>query len=341
MQKRKLSPGVIKRVNRFSNHVRITTLLLLLVFVISLVAAACSGTETTSTITTTTTATTETNTSYPLTVTDVLDRTVTLNQKPSRIVTVHPTATETLYRVGGTAIGRDTGSKYPPEAQSLPTIGGSYNPSAEAVADLNPDLIILEALSQASLLPTFENIGVPVIAVRAASMDDIKQGLTLVGQVVDMNEAAAQAITEIESRIEVAKQTTRTGRSVLIIIGDASRNIYAAKPESYPGTMLVLLGQDNLAEGLPDSGPYPGFATYTGEQALTANPDAVFAISPAPPPAPKLSEMLPMVPGFNNLDIVKAGTVQELDPALFLQAQGPRIAEAVEVLAGYLNEVAP
>jgi len=50
---------------------------------------------------------------------------------------------------------------------------------------------------------------------------------------------------------------------------------------------------------------------------------------------------LPMVPGFNNMEIVKAGKVKELDPALFLQAQGPRIADAVEQLASYLNEVAP
>ena len=339
MQKRKLSPGVSERVKRCFTQVGITALLLLLGSVISLQAVACSNTETTST--TTTTTPTDMGTSYPLIITDILDRTVTLNQKPSRIVTLHPTATEILYRVGGTAVGRDTGSKYPPEALSLPTIGGSFNPSAEAVAALNPDLIILEALSQATLLPTFEKLGVPVIVTRAASLDDIKQGLTLVGQVVDMNEAAAQAITQIESRIEAAKETTRTGRSVLIIIGDASRNIYAAKPDSYPGTLLALLGQENPAEGLPDSGPYPGFATYTGEQALTSNPDAVFAISPAPAPAPKLSEMLPMVPGFNNMDIVKAGKVKELDPALFLQARGPRIAEAVEQLASYLNEVAP
>jgi len=339
MRKRKLSPSVSERVERCFTNVRIIALLMLLISVISLLIVACSNTETTST--STTKPSTSMHTSYPLTITDILDRTVTLNQKPSRIVTVHPTATETLYRVGGTAIGRDTGSKYPPEAMSLPTIGGSYNPSAEAVAALNPDLIILEALTQATLLPTFEKLGVPVIAVRAASLDDIKQGLTLVGQVVDMNEVAAQAITQIESRIEDAKKTTRTGRSILIIIGDANRNIYAAKPDSYPGTLLALLGQNNLAEGLPDSGPYPGFATYTGEQALTANPDAVFAISPAPAPAPRLSEMLPMVPGFNNLEAVEAGKVKELDPALFLQAQGPRIADAVEQLASYLNEVAP
>jgi iron complex transport system substrate-binding protein len=334
VRKRETSHGASERVKRYLTRLKIKPLLLLFVSVSILLSSGCSNEVATP-------ASTDTSTSYPLTVTDILGRTVTLNQKPSNIITVHPTATETLYRVGGTAIGRDTASTYHPEAQSLPTIGGPYSPSAEAIAALNPDLIILEALSQTMLLPTFEQLGVPVIVVRAASLDDIEQGLTLMGQVIDMNEAAAQAITEIESRIEAAKNTTRTGRSVLIIISDAERNIYAAKPDSYPGTLLAMLGQDNPAEGLPDSGPYPGYTTYTGEQALTVNPDAVFAISPAPAPAPRLSEMLPMIPGFNNLDAVKEGKVKELAPALFLQAPGPRIADAVEQLVIYLNEVSP
>ncbi|OGO31970.1 MAG: hypothetical protein A2Z29_06225 [Chloroflexi bacterium RBG_16_56_11] len=332
------SRGARGPVWRYPARLGVKYMLLLIFSVGVLLAVACSNTTTTPAATATPTSA---RTSYPLTVTDALGRSVTLNQKPVKIVTVHPTATETLYRVGGTAIGRDTGSKYPPEAQGLPTIGGSYSPSAEAVAALSPDLIILEALSQAQLLPAFEKLGVPVIALRAASLEDIGQGLTLVGLVIDMSAAAAQAVNQIESRIADAQELTRPGRSVLIIIGDANRNIYAAKPESYPGALLALLEQKNLAQGLPDSGPYPGFAAYTGEQALTGNPDAVFAISPAPPPAPKLSEMLPQVPGFNSLAVVKAGKVKELDPALFLQAQGPRIADAVERLAGYLNEVAP
>ena len=66
----------------------------------------------------------------------------------------------------------------------------------EQATSTRPDLIILEALSQAMLLPTFEKLGVPIIAVRAASLDDIKQGLTILGQVIDTNEAAAQAITQ-------------------------------------------------------------------------------------------------------------------------------------------------
>jgi iron complex transport system substrate-binding protein len=311
----------------------ITILLYLFLLSALLISAACSSAPTATP--------TPSGSTYPLTVTDALGRSVQITEKPVRIVTTSPTAIETLYRAGGTAVGRDSSSKYPPEVLTLPTVGSAYNLSTEAVASLNPDLILVEALTHASVMSSLEKIGVPVIAVRAASLNDIVEGLTLVGKVIDKNEAAAQAITDIQERIEAAQGNSTAGKTVLILISDAQRNIYAAKPESYPGTVAALLGLGNPASGLPDSGTYPGFALFTAEKALTSNPDVVFTITPAPPPAPRLSAVLPQTPGFNQMAAVKAGKVVELDPMLFLQAQGPRIADAVEELLRLVNEVAP
>jgi len=299
-----------------------------------LAAAACSS-ETAATPTPT-----SAQTNYPLSVVDMLGRSVQISQRPTRIVTTHPTATEMLYRIGGSAVGRDSSSKYPPEAQVLPTVGSAYNLNVESIAALKPDLILIEALTQAGAVGSLEKLGVPIVAVRASSLEDISQGLTLVGKITDMNEAAAQAIAEIQGRIETAQGNCTVSKSVLIFISDTQRNIYAAKPESYPGTVVALLKLSNLAAGLPDNGPYPGFTLFTAEQALTSNPDIVFTITQAPPPAPRLSASLAQIPGFNQMAAVQAGQVVELDPMLFLQAQGPRIADAVEETLRLINEAA-
>jgi iron complex transport system substrate-binding protein len=312
---------------------------LVMILCITLTVASCSNK--TKTTTTTNTQTSITETKYPVIVTDVLGRTIQIEKKPERIVTLLPTATETLYQVGGTAIGRDNSSTYPAGIETLPTVGSAYNPNIETVAALNPDLVIIEALSQERFIPSLEKLGVPVVAVRAASLEDVYFSLTLVGKIIDKSEVAAQAIAAIQSRIAAVQQQTRAGRSVLVLISDANRNIYAAKPASYPGALVDLLKQVNPAAGIPDSGPYPGFGLLTGEQAVTMNADVIFTISPAPAPAPKLSETLARVPGFNQMAAVKNGKVKELDPVLFLQAQGPRIASAVEQMAGILYEVAP
>ena len=299
-----------------------------------LITAACSS-ETASTPTPA-----ATQAKYPLTVVDMLGRSVQINQIPTHIVTAHPTATEMLYCIGGSAVGRDSSSKYPPEAQVLPTVGGAYNLNVESIAGLNPDLIIIEALIQQNIIESLQALGVPIIAVRAASLADIDQSLALVGNIVDRDEEATQAVDDIHSKIEAVQGNATGGKSVLILIADTNRIIYAAKPESYPGTIAALLNLSNPATGLPDSGPYSGFTLFTSEQALTSNPDVVFTISPAPPPAPRLSEMLPQIPGFNQMTAVKGGQVVELDPFLFLQAQGPRIADAAEEMLRLINEAA-
>jgi hypothetical protein len=51
--------------------------------------------------------------------------------------------------------------------------------------------------------------------------------------------------------------------------------------------------------------------------------------------------MLPGVPDYSELEAVKAGRVRELNPELFLQAQGPHIADAVAELARRVKGVAP
>jgi iron complex transport system substrate-binding protein len=274
---------------------------------------------------------------YPLTVTDSLGRSVQLDQKPVRIVTTHPTATETLYRAGGVAIGRDSASKYPAEVSALPAVGGSYTVSAELVAALEPDLIIIEELTQGHLVGQLGQIGAPILAVCAMSLEEIYESLTIVGEVVDTGETAAQAITEIQNRVETAQAALPDSKSVLIFIADAEQKIYAARVDSYPGTVADLLGLDNLAAYLEGPAPYSGFALFSAELAATSDPDVVFTITPAPLPAPRLSAVMSMMGGFKDIPAVKEGRVAELDPVLFLQAQGPRIADAVEELLDIMN----
>jgi iron complex transport system substrate-binding protein len=271
-------------------------------------------------------------------VTDLLGRSVEISEKPARIVTTHPTATETLYRAGGVAVGRDSSSRYPAEVLSLPTVGSAYNISAESVAALNPDLVLIEALTQSGLVDPLEQLGIAVIAVRAASLDDTLQSLTLVAEIIDTDDAADEAITDIQNRIGAAKVNAPEGKSILIFIADAQKNVYAAKPSSYPGLVAALIGLDNLAADLPDAGGmFAGYAPFSAEQATQINPDLILTITPAPQPAPRLSVVLSQMYGFKDMPAVKAGYIVELDPVLFLQAQGPRIADALEGLIDIVN----
>jgi iron complex transport system substrate-binding protein len=168
--------------------------------------------------------------------------------------------------------------------------------------------------------------------VGAASFDDVETGLRLVGQALGLSEKAEQVISELEKdRDAVIAQVPQQEIKTLILIMDADRRIYAAKPETYVGSLAQLLKAENPAAGLSGAaGPYPGYVLLSAEQAVTENPDVILTISPAPPPAPRLSDTLKGVPGYSDLSAVKVDKVHELDVKLFLQAPGPRVVEAMK-----------
>ncbi len=270
---------------------------------------------------------------YPLQITDMLGRPVEIAAKPVRIASISPTATEMLYAAGGTAVARDSSSTYPEEVVGLPELGGAYSPSFEAIAAQRPDLILIEALSQGRFLEPLSQLGTPVVAVRAASLEDITTGIKLLGTVIGNEEGAEQAAEALSARVASAVENTTGGKSALVLISDADRNLYVAKPQSYPGAITAMLQLSNPAEDLPDSGTFPGFAQVSVEQLLTMDPDFLFTITPAPEPAPRLSTMLPRFPGFSGLRAITSGQLHEIDHVIFLRNQGPRIAEAVEAMA--------
>ena len=328
--------------------------LLLLGAALILVAAACGEEEETPQGTATvrptgTPAATAAPTStaaaegYPLTVNDMMDRSVTIAAKPQRIVATSPTTVETVYAVGGSLVAHDSSSDYPPEVSGLPTVGGAYAPDFEGIVAQEPDLVIADSINQARFVQQFETLGVPALMVGAGSFDEVETAMRLVAQALGLSSTVESAITKMESdRDDLIAQVPAQQVKALILIMDADRRIYAAKPETYVGSLAQLLKADNPATGLSGAaGPYPGYVLLSAEQAVTENPDVILTISPAPAPAPKLSEVLKDVPGYSDLDAVKSGQVHELDVDLFLQAPGPRVIDALREMFSLLYGKTP
>jgi iron complex transport system substrate-binding protein len=327
--------------------------LLLLTMALILVAAACEedeeeveSTATAGPTGTPAAAASPTGTAaagYPLTLTDMLGRSVTIEAQPQRVVATSPTTVETVYAVGGTLVAHDASSDYPPEVADLPAVGRAYAPDFEGIVAQDPDLIVADSINQARFVDQFEALGVPVLMVGAASFDDVKTGMSLVGQALGLSsEAELVAAKMDQDRVDLIGQIPQEQVKALILIMDADRRIYAAQPDTYVGSLAEMLKAENPAEGLSGAaGPYPGYVLLSVEQAVTENPDVILTISPAPPPAPMLSEILKDVPGYSDLDAVTTGNVYELDVDLFLQAPGPRVIEAMRAMFSLLYGTEP
>ena len=324
------------------NRVRSLTVLLFIVAFAASIAVACGGDDdnTSKTVGSNTTApapsaSASTKTSYPVTVTDLLGRTVEIKAKPKTVVALSPTAVEFVYAAGGTVVGRSASVDFPAAAKAAPEVGTAYQPNLEQILALKPDLIVADSIihAQPQLKKPLEDLGVPVIFAGADSYQKVLDGLALMGKVFDSAESTKSLSVSITKARDEAKTAVASKNvSAVALIADRDQTLYAAKPGSYAGDVMNQLGLKNPAASQPDAGPFPGYTTLAPEKLIEYNPDFIFTITPAPDPAPRLSTLIPQIPPFKGLKAVTDKKVVEANLELFLQAPGPRIVDAFKAI---------
>ncbi len=267
---------------------------------------------------------------------DALGRAVTVPQNPQRIVALAPSVVEFLYAVGAKPIGRPSSADYPEDAKTIPSFGTSYQPNTEEIVAMKPDLIIADAVIHESMMDSLTKLGAPVYAIRAASFDEVVKTLRIIGAITghkEEGEKQAKALKDQLATIQAKKPTT-TGPSFLIIIGGGQGSLYAAKPSSYAASVIGLVGGRNVIPASEQENfRFRGFSDYSMERMIQADPDMIFAISPGPV---KLSETLSKDPVWSALKAVKNKRIYELDPFVYLQNPGPRVAKMLDELPGIL-----
>jgi iron complex transport system substrate-binding protein len=272
---------------------------------------------------------------YPVEVTDLLGRKVQIKAKPNTVVALSPTAVELVYAAGGTVVGRSASVDFPEAAKAAKEVGTAYQPNLEAILALKPDLVVADSVihAQPQLRKPLEDLGVPVVFAGADSYQKVLDGIALMGKVFNAGELTKKLSADIESAKADAKKALAGKQvSAVALIADRDQTLYAAKPSSYAGDVMNQLGLTNPAASQADSGPFPGYTTLAPEKLLEYNPDFIFTITPAPPPAPRLSALFPQIPPFKTLKAVTGKHVIEADVELFLQAPGPRVVLAFKAI---------
>ncbi|MBT5775530.1 MAG: ABC transporter substrate-binding protein [Dehalococcoidia bacterium] len=282
-------------------------------------------------------APTETATEYPLTVRDLLGREVIIEAAPQRIVTTSPSAIEMLYAAGGEAIARSETSAHPDGVAGLPSIGPSYAPAFEAILELGPDLVLADASAQAHLAEAFDGAlrGIPVVFIGAVAYEDVATSISLIGELIDNQDAADTAAAELGTVLEEVQALSagETSPRVLIMNG-AINDFFVALPDSFVGNLVALAGGENVAAGQPQIGRFPGYSQLSLEAIVEADPEVILTITAGPPPT--LAELVLQDATFADLTAVLDGRVHGLDLEVYLQAPGPRAADGLKELSALL-----
>ena len=208
---------------------------------------------------------------FPVTVTAANGK-VVVKQRPTRIVSLSASATETLFAVGAgrQVIAVDDQSNFPAGAPQTKLSG--YRPNAEAVARYRPDLVITSSASN-KLLPALRKLRIAVLLEPSATTHRrrvrARCGRSARRRVI--RSRARRLIARTQRGIAAAVASVPKARG-LSVFHELSPDYYSATSKTFIGRIYALFGFRNIADNAGGAGDYP---QLSGEYILAADPDVV------------------------------------------------------------------
>jgi iron complex transport system substrate-binding protein len=268
---------------------------------------------------------------FPVTV-DAANGHVTIAKRPTRIVALSATATETLFALGAgrQVIAVDDQSNYPAGAPQ--TKLSSYKPNAEAVARYKPDLVITSSTSN-KLLPALRKLHIPALLEPSAThIGGAYAQMNQIGRATGHAAAAKRLVARVKRQLAAAVASAPKARG-LSVYHELSPDYYSAASKTFIGRIYALFGLRNIADKAVKAGNvYP---QLSGEYVLASNPDIV-VLSDTKCCKQSLATVKAR-PGWAALAAVRNNRVVGVDDDI-ASRWGPRIVDFARIVARAVRE---
>jgi iron complex transport system substrate-binding protein len=262
---------------------------------------------------------------FPVTIEGTNGR-VTIDERPERIVSLSPTATEDLFATGAgdQVIAVDELSNFPAEAPVTELSG--YEPNVEAIAGYEPDLVVF-ATEPGDLAASLEGLGITALQLDAAptlrgAFDQIEQLGLATGHVAEADALVA------ELRVEVNLLVDGSDPSGLSFYYELDDTFYSATSKTFIGQLFELLGLENIAD--PAGKGSGGYPQLSAEYIIEADPDLIFLADTKC--CGQSPETVAERPGWDEIAAVTDGGVVALDDDV-ASRWGPRVVELLSQIA--------
>jgi len=269
-----------------------------------------------------------------LTVTDDLQRTVTLPASARRIVSLAPSITESLFAIGAgeQVVGVTDYCNFPPEATRRQHVGGMITPSIETIVSLKPDLILVSM--EGNLREDFlrlVDLHAPVVVTNPRTLDDIAHSLHLLGTLTGHTDQADSLVRHLTGqRQRILERISARRQRVLMFV--SLQPLIAVGAGTFLHDLLTCAGASNLAAHTGMT--YPAYS----REAMTAeDPDVLLILSDA---LPVLERVTALFPEWARLTAVQKGRVFLVNADL-VSRPGPRAVDGLELLVSLIQTGRP
>ena len=261
--------------------------------------------------------------SYPVTITDSFGKEVTLNEEPSKIISVAPNITEMIYKLGAEdkLVGRTNYCDYPEEVSSIESIGTLRKPDIEKIISLEPQLVITSTHFDDENTAKLEAAGISVIALyEEFNVTGVYTMIETLGTALNKQDEAAKTVADMKSTINKVEEAVEglEEPTVYYVVQYGESGDFSAPENTFVGQLIDMAGGNNI---VPEQDSW----SYSLEALLEADPEIIVVRNGE-------KEGFESLEADKELTAVKEGNVYEIDNNL-IDRQGYRNAEGLSTLA--------
>ena len=270
---------------------------------------------------------------FPVTI-DAANGSVTIDEQPTSIVSLSPTATEMLFAIGaGDQVKAvDKNSDYPASAPH--TDLDPYQLNVEAVAGYRPDLIISSGLTPAQM-KQLTVLHIPVLDEPAAqNMDGTYEQLAQLGEATGHQSDAAAEVTKVRRQVsQVTKTVAESGTHSYYY--ELDQTYYSVTSATFVGSVLETLGLHSIADAAKGAAASGGYPQLSQEYIVKSDPDYVFLADTKC--CHQTAQTVANRPGWSTMSAVQDDRIVPLDDDI-ASRWGPRIIELMKTVANAIKE---
>jgi iron complex transport system substrate-binding protein len=272
---------------------------------------------------------------FPVTITTPGGK-ATVAKKPRRIVSLSPTATETLFAIGAgkQVLAVDDQSDYPKTAPKT-TLSG-FTPNVEAIASYRPDLVIL-AYDTKGTAPALRRLKITVVHHDAArTLKEAYTQIRQLGMVTGHTTEATALVKRMRTRIDGIVERSKTRARGLSVYHELSPDLFSATSKTFIGKAYALLGLRNIADEADSAGT--GYPQLSPEYVVAADPD-VIVLADVVCCGQKPSTVAAR-PGWDRVSAVRTGSIVRMDDSI-ASRWGPRLVNFFRAMSSALARLGP
>lgn len=247
--------------------------------------------------------------------------------EPQRIVSLSATHTEVLYAIGAgpRIVATDLFSDFPADAAATEKVD-AFNLSVEAVAALDPDLVIL-SYDPGDAVTGFAALGIPAVLFAPpgpVTLEEVFAEWRDLGMAVGLAPETEALIDQVEGEIATIVAGVPETSDPFTYFLELDSTLYTAGPGTLLDTLFGSVGLVSIAD--PAGGP---FQQLSAEAVVAADPDFVFLADTVC--CGESAATVAARPGWDEMSAVSGGRVVALDDSV-VSRWGPRLVDLMRAV---------